>query len=125
MSRVSLGLGLSSGATRSEVLDLACRTLARAGYDLWAVSVVSTREVFAGDRRVSLGPPIMSIDDATLVDKHPAIRTLGRVPRFDARVAEGCALEGAGPGAALVVATQRSPHATAAVAVASARVTPP
>jgi cobalt-precorrin 5A hydrolase len=124
VSRVVLGLGMASSARRDEVRDLALDVLARAGVDLGDVALVATRHRFVDDDRARLGPPVVAIDDDALVTGYPARRTstsTGSGHHFPARVAEGCALAAAGPGAELLVGTTRSAHATAAVAVAPRR----
>lgn len=114
--RFVLGIGLASTASGGEVAELARRVLDRAGVGLDAVAVVATRERFVTDGRLGLGPPVVGVDDAVLVADHPAPPRAGVAARFPARVAEGCALAAAGPGADLVVGTTRSAHATAALA---------
>jgi len=116
VSRVALGLGMASAATGDEVRALARRVLDRVGLDLGAVTVVATRSRFVDDDRARLGPRVIAVDDAILLDLYPAPARAGRGSAFPARVAEGCALRGAGPGAELIVGTTRSAHATAAVA---------
>ena len=117
MTRLSLGIGLSSRATRAEVDALTHLVLGEAGVDLAAVTVVATREALAADPRLRLGPPVVAVDDATLLADHPATGGTAAARHFPARVAEGCALTAAGRGAVLVVSTRRSAHATAALAV--------
>ena len=117
MTRLSLGIGLSSRATRAEVDALTHQVLDEAGFDLAAVSVVATRRSLVTDPRLHLGPPVVEIDDATLLVDHPAPGGTAAARHFPARVAEGCALTAAGRGAVLVVSTRRSAHATAALAV--------
>ncbi|MFZ6003095.1 MAG: cobalamin biosynthesis protein [Actinomycetota bacterium] len=117
MTHLVLGIGMSSKATRQEVRELVDKVIAQAAVCLEAVSLVATRMRFVDDERVRFGLPVLGIDDGALLDQHPA------PPRpddgFAARVAEGCALTGAGPGAELLVGTTRSAHATAALALGS------
>lgn len=114
MTRLVLGLGLSSKATAREVLDLVETVIAQAAVSLDAIGFVATRARFVDDDRARLGPPVLGVDDSELLAQHPAPPRSGA--GFAARVAEGCALIGAGPGAELIVATTRSAHATAALA---------
>jgi len=118
VTRLVLGIGMSSKATRSEVLGLVEEVVGRADLDLEAVSLVATLRRFVGDERARLGPPIIGVDDATLLDQFPAAHRAGTGTRLAARVAEGCALTAAGAGAQLLVGTTRSAHATAALAIA-------
>ncbi|HEX4866809.1 MAG TPA: cobalamin biosynthesis protein [Acidimicrobiales bacterium] len=114
MTRLVLGIGLSSKATRLEVHELVDTVAAHAAVCLDAIGLVATRMRFVDDDRVRFGPPILGVDDSDLLAQYPAPpRPVGG---FAARVAEGCALTGAGPGAELLVATTRSAHATAALA---------
>jgi hypothetical protein len=114
-ARLVLGVGMSSKATVEEVRELARRVVDQAGFRLDAVALVATRERFAADERVRLGPPVVAVDDAVLLDRFPAPqRSDGG--GFAARVAEGCAMTAAGESAELLVGTTRSPHATAAIA---------
>jgi hypothetical protein len=114
MTQLVLGIGLSSKATRREVRELVDTVVALASVRLDAIGLVATRMHFLDDDRVRFGPPVLGVDDSELLAQYPA------PPRpdggFAARVAEGCALTGAGPGAELLVATTRSAHATAALA---------
>lgn len=120
MTRLVVGIGMSSKATRGEVRGLVEEVVGRADVDLDAVSLVATRERFVDDERARLGPPVIGVDDATLLDRFPAApgTSTGAGTRLAARVAEGCALTAAGAGAELLVGTTRSAHATAALAVA-------
>lgn len=114
MTQLVLGVGLSSKATRREVRELVDKVVAQAAVGLDAVALVSTRKRFVDDDRVQLGPAVLGVDDGDLLARYPApTRPDGGLA---ARVAEGCALTGAGPGAELLVATMRSAHATAALA---------
>lgn len=117
MTQLVVGIGMSSRATQREVAELVDTVLAQAAVTLDAIGLIATRERFVGDERVRFGPVVLGVDDGALLARHPApARPDGRLA---ARVAEGCALIGAGPGAELVVATTRSAHATAALALGS------
>jgi len=117
MTQLVLGVGLSSKATRNEVRELVHTVAAKAAVGLEAIGLVATRMRFVDDDRVRFGPVVIGVDDNDLLAQYP------EAPRpdggFAARVAEGCALTGAGPGAELLVATTRSAHATAALALGS------
>jgi hypothetical protein len=115
LSHVVLGLGLSSKATRGEVRDLVEGVILRGDIPIEGVRLVATRMRFVDDERVRVGPPIIGVEDATLLDRFPVSGRVG----FAARVAEGCALIGAGIDAELLVSTTRSTHATAALAIGS------
>lgn len=109
--RLVLGIGLSSRATAEEVRRLARTVVEAAGTDLGSLAAVATRPRFLTDARLRLGPPVVGVDDEVLRDRYPAPGA-----RFPAKVAEGCALRGAGEAAELLVPTTRSAHATAALA---------
>jgi cobalt-precorrin 5A hydrolase/precorrin-3B C17-methyltransferase len=111
-----LGVGMSSKATGDEVRQLVERVAEAAGVGLDAVAAVATRERFVDDERLHLGPPVLGVTDRILLDRYPAPEPAESDRRFGARVAEGCALIGAGEQAELLVATTRSAHATAALA---------
>ncbi len=114
MTQLVLGVGMSSKATRREVRELVDTVVAQASVRLDAIGLVATRMRFVVDDRVRFGPVVLGVDDSDLLAQYPApSRPDGG---FAARVAEGCALTGAGPGAELLVATTRSAHATAALA---------
>lgn len=114
MTHLVLGVGMSSKATRREVRELVDTVVAQGSVRLDAIDLVATRMRFVDDDRVRFGPAVLGVEDSDLLVQYPA------PPRPDgglaARVAEGCALTGAGPGAELLVATTRSAHATAALA---------
>lgn len=113
-SRVIVGVGMSSAATRDEVRGLVAGTLARAGL-AFPPSAVATRSVFADDPRLRFGCPVVGFDDDLLVARSaPVERAIG----LPARVAETAALLAAGDGMVRLAATDRSVHATVAVAVA-------
>ena len=113
MSRLALGVGVSSKATGHEVRGLVDEVLRQAGLPLDAIALLATRMRFVDDPRVSIGPPVVGVEDAVLLDRFPESGRVG----FAARVAEGCALIGAGSGAELVVPTIRSAHVTMALAL--------
>lgn len=117
MTQLVLGIGMSSKATRQEVRELVDTVLAQAAVDLDAINLVATRIRFVDDERVRLGPPVLGVDDGALLAQHPAPQRPD--DGFAARVAEGCALTGAGSGAELLVGTTRSAYATAALALGS------
>lgn len=117
MTQLVVGVGLSSKATRQEVRELVDAVLAQAAVGLEAVSLVATRICFVDDDRVRFGPPVLGVDDGALIDQYPVSQRPDE--GFAARVAEGCALTGAGAGAEVLVATTRSAHATAALALGS------
>jgi hypothetical protein len=114
MTQLVLGIGLSSKATRREVRELVDTVVTHAAVRLNAIGLVATRRCLVDDDRLRFGPPVLGIDDSELLAQYPT------PPRpdggFAARVAEGCALTGAGPGAELLIPTTRSAHATAALA---------
>lgn len=116
MSRLVLGVGMSSKATADEVRGLAVRVSEAAGVTLGSVTAVATRERFVGDDRLRFGPPVVGVADGILLDRYPVPDRVDGDRRFGARVAEGCALAVAGEPAELLVATTRSAHATAALA---------
>jgi hypothetical protein len=104
---------VSSKATGSEVRDLVDEVLEQAGLRLDAIALLATRIRFVDDLRVGIGPPVVGVEDAVLLDRFPESGRVG----LAARVAEGCALIGAGTGAELLVPTTRSAHVTVALAV--------
>ena len=115
MSRLALGVGISSNATGDEVRGLVDAVLLQAGLPIDAIGLVATRMRFVDDQRVRIGPPVVGVEDAVLLDRFPEPGRVG----FAARVAEGCALIGAGSGAELLVPTTRSAHATIALGIGS------
>jgi cobalamin biosynthesis protein CbiG len=115
LSRLALGVGVSSKATGDEVRGLVDEVLLQAGLPLHAIALLATRIRFVDDQRVRIGPPVVGVEDGVLLDRYPESRRVG----IAARVAEGCALIGAGSGAELLVATTRSAHVTVALAVGS------
>jgi|GEM_PF-3003935 cobalamin biosynthesis protein CbiG len=117
MTQLVLGVGMSSKATRQEVRELVDTVIAQAAVDLDSINLIATRIRFVDDDRVRFGPPVLGVDDGALLAQHPAPARPDE--GFAARVAEGCALTGAGPGGELLVTTTRSAHATAALAVGS------
>lgn len=117
MTQLVLGIGMSSKATRQEVRELVDTVIGQAAVNLDAINLVATRIRFVGDERARFGPPVLGVDDGALLDQYPAPQRPDE--GFAARVAEGCALTGAGPGAELLVGTTRSAHATVALALGS------
>ncbi len=117
MTHLVLGIGMSSKATRQEVRELVDTVIAQAAVSLGAVNLVATRMRFVDDDRARFGPTVLGVDDSDLLDQYPAPQRPD--DGFAARVAEGCALTGAGPDAELLVGTTRSAHATAALALGS------
>src|SRR5690625_5304103 len=115
---VVLGLGMSSAASAHEVRELIRQVLEDArpsleahghsstlngeGVDMTALTRVATRQQFVHDGRAQVGPPIVAVDDDVLLEQYPVPSEV-RSDRFAARVAEGCALTSAGPGATLLV----------------------
>ncbi len=121
MSRIVLGVGMSSKATPGDVRSLADRVVRQAGLGAASVTALATRARLADDPRVAMGFPVVAVDDGCLLDWFPEpSRAL-----FPARVAEGCALIAAGPGSSLVVPTVRASHATAALAAGGDARVPP
>jgi cobalamin biosynthesis protein CbiG len=114
MNHAVLGVGMSSKATRGEVRGVIEEVIRRADVSIEEVSFVATRMRFADDERLKVGPPVIGVEDAALLEGFPAPDRIG----FAARVAEGCALLGAGTGSQLVVEPIRSAHSTVALAVA-------
>jgi hypothetical protein len=106
---------MSSKATGAEVRGLVDQVLTSAGLRLQAIRVLATRVQFVDDPRVRIGPPVVGVDDAVLLERFPESGRVG----LAARVAEGCALIGAGSGAELLVPTTRSAHVTMALALGS------
>lgn len=115
LNRVVLGVGLSSGATREELDTLVQEILFSAGIHIHDVACIATRMRFVGDQRIRIGLPVIGVEDLCLLQGYPRPDRTG----FAARVAEGCALIGAGNDAEMLVGTIRSAHATAAVAKAA------
>jgi hypothetical protein len=110
---VVVGVGLSAKATRNEIVALVTAALAHAGYT-FPPSAIATRSLFAGDHRLDFGCPVVGFDDRLLVDRS---RPVERRAGLQARVAETAAALAAGIDIAHVGPTERSAHATAAVAV--------
>ena len=121
MTGLVLGVGMSSKATGDEVRRLVERVVETAGVGLDAVGAVATRERFVDDERLRLGPPVLGVADTVLLDRYPTAGPDVGDRRFGARVAEGCALTGAGEQSELLVATTRSAYATAALALGTDR----
>jgi hypothetical protein len=106
---------MSSKATGDEVRGLVADVLLQAGLPLQAIAMLATRMRFVDDQRVGIGPAVVGVEDAVLLDRFPEAGRVG----FGARVAEGCALIAAGGGAELLVPTTRSAHVTMALALGS------
>jgi hypothetical protein len=106
---------MSSKATANEVRGLVDEVLLQAGLPLRAIEWLAARMRFVDDPRVNIGLPVVGVEDAVLLERFPGAGRVG----FAARVAEGCALIGAGNGAELVVPTTRSAHVTMALALGS------
>lgn len=114
-----LGVGLSSSATAEEVRALVDAVLGEHELELSEIDSIATRERFAGDERLQLGPPIVGFEDRILeATSAPCSRTVG----IRARVAETAALLAAASGGAgrLLAPARRSAHVTVAVATSSA-----
>jgi hypothetical protein len=114
MNRAVLGVGMSSKATRGEVRGVIDEVIRRADFSIEEVGFVATRTRFVDDERLKVGLDVIGVEDAALLEGFPAPDRIG----FAARVAEGCALLGAGSGSELVMGPIRSAHATVALAVA-------
>ncbi|MCU1500794.1 MAG: Cobalamin synthesis C-terminus [Ilumatobacteraceae bacterium] len=107
-----LGIGMSSRATATEVRELVEAALAEHRLTLDEVALIATRQRFAGDPRLRLGPPVSGIDDDALeAASLPCTRSFG----IRARVAETAAALAAG--GHVVGTVQRSAHVTLAVAM--------
>jgi cobalamin biosynthesis protein CbiG len=115
LSPLALGVGVSSKATGDEVRGLVDEVLRQAGVRLDAIALLATRMRFVDDDRVRIGPPVVGVEDAVLLERFPESGRVG----LAARVAEGCALIGAGRGAELLIPTTRSAHVTLALALGS------
>lgn len=113
MNHAVLGVGMSSKATRGEVRGVIEEVIRRADVSIEEVRFLATRMRFMDDERLKVGPPVIGVEDAALLGRFPAPDRIG----FAARVAEGCALLGAGSASELVVGPIRSAHATAALAI--------
>ena len=79
---------------------------------LEAVAAVATRARFVHDERLQLGVSVVGIDDEELLERFAAPRRVG----FAARVAEGCAMIGAGEHARLLAGPVRASFVTVALA---------
>jgi cobalamin biosynthesis protein CbiG len=113
--RVTLGIGLSSKATAGEIRALVEAVLDQHHVQIGDVSSIATRERFRHDRRLQLGPAIVSYSDAILeAHSTPCERTVG--PR--ARVAETAALLAAGTDG-LLAPVRRSANVTVAIAASA------
>ena len=112
MSSLVLGVGMSSKATRAGVARLVEEVVTMANSPIESVAVLATRSKFVADERLQLGMMIVGIDDEDLLALWGAPRPAG----FAARVAEGCAMIGAGERARLLVAPRRGTFVTVALA---------
>jgi cobalt-precorrin 5A hydrolase/precorrin-3B C17-methyltransferase len=118
---VALGIGCSSGATAAEVDAVAAEAIAEAGLEPTVVATVDRRAEHpaVGHRRpLTFGPLLLGSVDVP--NPSAAVADAIGTPS----VAEAAALLAAGPGARLVVAKRKGATATAAVAVAPARLHP-
>lgn len=112
---VVIGVGLSSAATASEVRTLVDELRRELGVAIDQIAVIATRECLVDDPRLTLGPPVLGLNDDDLVARSaPVERPFG----IQARVAETAALAVASAtgGAQLLTPVRRSAHATAAAA---------
>ena len=112
MNSLVLGVGMSSKATRADVVRLVEEVLAMGDSELANVAVVATRARFVHDERLWLGISVVGIDDDNLLERFAAPRRVG----IAARVAEGCALLGAGENAQLLVGPVHASYVTVALA---------
>jgi cobalamin biosynthesis protein CbiG len=122
-SELVIGVGLASAATADELAGLVERCLALAGAGPDRVRCVATIDRWAQDERVtSLGWPVVGFPAAALADV-PGVRGSAGVHAVvgTASVAEAAALLAAGTGSRLVVAKERTAHATGAVSRAVSR----
>ena len=120
VTRVVLGVGMSSKATAAEVHALVAAVLQGHQLQLCDVAVVATRQQFALDERLAFGRPVTGVADERLVAES---RHCERKVGLRARVAETAALLAASQlgsqrtAATLLGPVQRSAHATVAIAV--------
>ena len=112
MNSLVLGVGMSSKATRADVVRLVEEVLTMGDMELGNVAVVATRARFVHDERLQLGIPVVGIDDDDLLERFASPRRVG----IAARVAEGCAMIGAGENAQLLVGPVRATFVTVALA---------
>jgi hypothetical protein len=80
--------------------------------ELGNVAVVATRARFVHDERLQLGVSVVEIDDEGLLERFASPRRVG----IAARVAEGCAMIGAGENAKLLVGPVHASYVTVALA---------
>jgi hypothetical protein len=118
-NRVVVGVGMSSRATRDEIVALVTAALAHAGH-AFPPGAIATRAQFVGDPRLELGCPVIAFDDQLLIDRS---RPVDRRAGLAARVAETAAAVAARVDLADVGPTECSAHATAAIAVTVAEFT--
>lgn len=113
-SRVIVGVGMSTHATRDEIATLIRDTMRHYGFSAPPFAI-ATRAAFADDERLQLGCTVIGIDERELIaHSEPVDRAIG----IPARVAETAAALAAGPTGRLAGPSRCSVHATAAVAVA-------
>lgn len=112
MNSLVLGVGMSSRATHADVLGLVNEVLTKGDVQLAHVAFVATRARFVGDERLQLGVSVVAVDDEELLERFASPRRAG----FAARVAEGCALIGAGENAQLLLGPVRGTFVTVALA---------
>lgn len=114
---VVVGVGLSSRATADEVRRLVARTVAQHGFTLDDITAIATRRCFLHDARLALGVPVVGHpDDALVAASAPCDRAVG-IPALVAETAALLSARRRGE-AQLLGPTERSPHATASIAVA-------
>jgi hypothetical protein len=114
-AQLVVGIGMSSQATAAEVAELLDLTLLFLGAQRLDVVAIATRSSFVDDPRLPAGIPVEPVDDADLVAASDAPeRDVGIPAQVAATAAELVARRRWG-GAAMLVPTQRSAHATVAV----------
>lgn len=112
MTSLVLGIGMSSKATRDDVVGLVGKVLTAGDLELGDVAVIATRARFVRDERLQLGPRVVGIDDDDVLERFASPRRVG----IAARVAEGCAMIGAGQNAKLLVGPVHTSYVTVALA---------
>jgi cobalt-precorrin 5A hydrolase/precorrin-3B C17-methyltransferase len=129
--RLALGVGCARNCPPEELAALADRTLADASLAPGAIAAVFSLDLKADEPAVNalaarLGVPLRLFDAATLETQAPRLANPSEVVFAEVGchgVAEGAALAGAGPEAALVVEKRKSANATVALARAPAPIT--
>jgi cobalt-precorrin 5A hydrolase/precorrin-3B C17-methyltransferase len=123
---LALGVGCARDCPPGEMSALVARVLAAHGWAAGAVALVASLDLKSGEAAVldlanSLGVAARFFPAAVLLGETPRLATPSQAV-FDAvgcyGVAEGAALAAAGADGALIVAKERSAHATCAVALA-------